>query len=137
MFGIRRRLRKVLGRGASAKTEPVEAPFEPAPEEPPSFEVESDTLKGWLTGDLVLVDIREPREVAHGYAKGAILIPMNQVPSRLAEIPKDKRVIVYCAAGARSFGVTGYLREQGYADSWSLIGGLGAYASAGGEVVRP
>jgi rhodanese-related sulfurtransferase len=106
-------------------------------EDGPSIEVEGEQLKGWLGEDLVLVDIREPRELESGHAQGAILIPMNQVPHRLAEIPKGKRVVVYCAAGGRSFGVTGYLRENGYPDAWSLAGGFSAYVGEGGKWLRP
>lgn len=93
----------------------------------------------WRTSDDIvhLLDIREPRELQSGYAAGALLIPMNQVPSRLAEIPRDGQLIVYCAAGARSFGVTSFLREQGFANAWSLEGGLGSWSSEGGAILRP
>lgn len=118
---------------AAAKPAPA-----PEPEEEGSFEIDSDRMREWIgRDDLVLLDIREPGEVRHGHADGAILIPMNQVPERLAEIPKDKKLVVYCAAGARSYGVTGWLREHGYADSWSLIGGFGALVSAGGTPLVP
>jgi len=79
------------------------------------------------------LDIREPGEVRNGVVMGCQWIPMNSVPDRLDELPKDKTLIVYCAAGARSYGVTHWLREQGFQDTWSLVGGLGAWLAEGGE----
>ena len=78
---------------------------------------------------LVFLDIREPGEIRHGHIAGATLIPMNEVPDRLAELPQDRVLIVYCAAGARSFGVAHYLREQGFPEAWSLVGGIGAWTT--------
>jgi rhodanese-related sulfurtransferase len=144
---VRRAARRLLGRTATGNAPPTPRPEperqgaapRPEPEaEEPQLEIEAPRLKEWLGDDrLVLLDIREPGEVQHGHAEGALLIPMNQVPHRMQEIPKGRRIVVYCAAGARSFGVTGYLREHGYPDSWSLIGGFGAFVGEGGRHLRP
>lgn len=103
------------------------------------LEIEGDELKRKVGSGLdpLFLDIREPYEVAGGHVAGALIIPMNQVPGRLAEIPRDRTLIVYCAAGVRSYGVTHWLREQGYADSWSLVGGIYAWIDQGGELVTP
>jgi rhodanese-related sulfurtransferase len=45
--------------------------------------------------------------------------------------------VVYCAAGMRSYGVTHWLREQGWTDAWSLSSGLHGAVEAGFEIVRP
>ena len=123
-------------RAAPEPTERETRPPEPQPE--PDLEVDGATAVKWAAEreDVVLLDIREAYEVARGHARDAILVPMNQVPHRLSEIPKG-RLVVYCAAGARSFGVTDWLRRNGYPESYSLQAGLGAYASAGGDLVRP
>jgi rhodanese-related sulfurtransferase len=108
---------------------------EPEPEEEPDIEIERDQMAAWLTDEspVHLVDIREGHEVQHGYAVDAQLIPMNDIPQRLDDLPdKDARVVIYCAVGGRSYGVTGYLRDQGWTDVWSLVGGFGAYLAAGG-----
>jgi len=82
----------------------------------------------------LLVDIREPHEVQGGHAQGAFLLPMNQVPQRMRELPRDQKLVVYCAAGARSYGVVGFLRENGFPDSWSLSSGFSRVGGpAGGE----
>ncbi|MSP54816.1 MAG: hypothetical protein EXR69_04305 [Myxococcales bacterium] len=71
----------------------------------------------------VLLDIREPAELAGGVAPNALLIPMDCVPHQLDALDRSRPITVYCAAGARSLGVAHWLREQGF-DAVSLAGGL-------------
>ncbi len=108
-------------------------------EEIPDIEVEASTLVEWVEQgrNPVFLDIREKHELYSGYVKGATLIRMNDVPQCLDEIPNDRLLIVYCAAGVRSFGVVHWLREQGYEDAWSLVGGLGAWLDTGAEYEQP
>ena len=124
---LARRLRKPDDRS------PPPAPVRTAPpeeeEELPELEVDGEGVAAWV-GDgrsVLFLDIREPHEINYGHIRGATLIPMNSIPQRLSEIPGEQTVVVYCAAGARSYGVAHYLREQGIGDSWSLIGGIGAW----------
>lgn len=105
---------------------------------PANLEIDGPRLAKWLAeGHVQLLDVREPNELYAGHAEGALLIPMNQVANRLVEIPRDVRLVVYCAAGARSNGVTELLRQHGFFNAWSLAGGFGAYVAAGGPNVRP
>lgn len=78
-----------------------------------------------LPGSLLL-DIREPGEFAGGVAPGAMLLPMNLVPHHLDELPTDRPITVYCAAGSRSLGVASWLRDRGF-DAVSLAPGIGAF----------
>lgn len=71
----------------------------------------------------MLIDIREPGELAGGVAPGALLIPMDCVPHQLDALDPSRPITVYCAAGARSLGVAHWLREQGF-DAMSLEGGI-------------
>ncbi len=73
----------------------------------------------------LLLDIREPGELAGGVAAGALCIPMDMVPHQLARLPRDRAITVYCAAGARSWGVAHWLREQGFSGAVSLSSGIG------------
>ena len=100
----------------------------PASRPPPAPEPEEPELECELPipGSLLL-DIREPGELASGVAEGAMLLPMDLVPHHLDELPRDRPITVYCAAGARSFGVAHWLREQGFAQAWSLSGGVGVF----------
>jgi len=101
----------------------------------PDFEIGASRLREWVDEGRTVhfLDIREAFEVGAGVVAGARWIPMNSVPDRLDEIPRDGTLIVYCAAGARSFGVTHWLRDRGFDDAWSLVGGLGAWFAEGGE----
>jgi rhodanese-related sulfurtransferase len=157
---IRRGLRKFvegLVRATTPPPPPQTAPvFEPAEEEakapapepaetsepeppPPDMECDGFEALAWFEEGRppLLVDIREPHEVQGGHALGAFLLPMNQVPQCLGELPRDQRLVVYCAAGARSYGVVGFLRENGFSDSWSLSSGYSGWVSAGGDHARP
>ena len=74
-----------------------------------------------------LLDVREQWEVAQGMIPGARHIPMNSIPKRFDEVPRDQTVVVYCAAGVRSDTVAAYLLQIGYANVLNLDGGIGAW----------
>jgi len=79
--------------------------------------------------DVVLIDVREPYEWSAGHIDRAIHIPMNQVPQRLAEIPKDREVVMICRSGARSGHVQQHLLQSaGYSRVKNLIGGMQGWA---------
>jgi phage shock protein E len=63
-----------------------------------------------------VVDVRSPEEFRDGAYPGALNIPLQDVGRRLAEIPKDKPVVLYCASGARSGMAARMLKQAGYAD---------------------
>lgn len=62
----------------------------------------------------LLVDIRTPQEYAEGTAEGAINIPLGELSTRLSEIPKDKKVVVFCRSGNRSTQAKTILDRNGY-----------------------
>lgn len=116
-----------------------ESVVEPEPEEMPDVELNDETLAQWLSDseETVLLDIREPMETRSGIVKGALVVPMNTVPQNLELLPeKNTRLLVYCAAGVRSFGVTHWLREQGWENAWSVTSGFSGVIAAGGELQR-
>jgi rhodanese-related sulfurtransferase len=79
---------------------------------------------------LVLLDVREPNELAICKVEGSLDIPMQQVPARLAELPKDGAIVVMCHHGGRSRMVTNFLRQQGYNGAVNLKGGIDSWAQA-------
>ena len=91
-----------------------------------NLEVESTDVHAWIKQgkEPLLVDIRQPYELQSGYIPSAILIPMNQLATQVDLFPKDRPIVLYCAAGARSFGMAHFMRERGFEDAWSLIGGV-------------
>jgi rhodanese-related sulfurtransferase len=53
-------------------------------------------------GSVMLVDVRDPKEVASGTIKGSVNIPMNELEKKIATLPTDKPVVFVCGTGARS-----------------------------------
>ena len=73
--------------------------------------------------------MREPHESSAGHSEGATHIPMRDVPQRLAEIPKDKEVVMICRSGGRSGHVQQHLLgAQGYTRVLNLHGGMQRWA---------
>lgn len=77
----------------------------------------------------LLLDVREPWEVATAALPGAVLIPMNEIPARAdTELDPDAPIVVMCHHGARSLSVTMWLRERGFDHVQSLAGGIDYYS---------
>jgi len=76
---------------------------------------------------LFLLDVRTPEEAALGMIEGAVNIPDYELRQRLSEVPKDKTVIVYCAAGQRAYFSERILRQTGYEEVYNLSGGYKTY----------
>ncbi len=83
-------------------------------------------------GDLIL-DVRELAEWAGGHVPGAVHIPYPQLRARLAELPRDRPVVAYCASGLRSSLAASLLAADGRAAS-NLRGGFAGWRRAGLEV---
>jgi hydroxyacylglutathione hydrolase len=86
--------------------------------------------------DLIVVDVREPAEWSEGHVPGARHIPMRQVVTRIEEIPRDRRVALTCAGGARSSLVGSALLARGFTDLLNVWGGTNGWAQAGLPVAR-
>jgi len=77
---------------------------------------------------IVLLDVREPFERHFAAIQPSLHIPMNDVPSRLAEIPRNREVVVYCHSGARSMMVASFLEGEGFESVANLTGGIDAWS---------
>ena len=77
--------------------------------------------------DVFILDVREPYEyqIAH---IGGTLIPQNDVPQRLAEIDRDREIVVQCRSGARSQRIAEFLKQSGYPRVANLAGGILAWS---------
>ncbi len=85
-------------------------------------------------GDPVtIIDIRERDEFAQGHLPGAVFIPRGFLELQIEQVAYDrsKPVILYCAGGVRSVLAARNLKEMGYDDAQSLIGGFNAWKNAG------
>jgi rhodanese-related sulfurtransferase len=88
------------------------------------------TLKARLDrGESVLIlDVREPFEIALAPFPGATHIPMGDVPSRLTELDPDRETVVVCHHGVRSAQVAMYLAQNGFERVLNLAGGIDAWS---------
>jgi len=77
--------------------------------------------------DVFLLDVREPYEYQIAQI-GGTLIPQNDVPNRLAEIPRDREIVVQCRSGARSQRIAELLKQSGYTQVVNLAGGILAWS---------
>lgn len=88
----------------------------------------------------VLLDCREDAEWAAGHIEGAVHIPMNEIPARLAdgsaELTRRRQIVVVCKVGSRSAHVADWLNRIGY-DAVNLDGGMLAWARSGGPMIAP
>ncbi|MBL8878870.1 MAG: hypothetical protein JNG88_07100 [Phycisphaerales bacterium] len=78
--------------------------------------------------DLVLLDCREPDEVAICRIDGARHVPMGEIPARLSELDRGAEVVVYCHHGVRSLHVVQFLLKQGFTRARSMSGGIDAWS---------
>jgi adenylyltransferase/sulfurtransferase len=102
----------------------------PAAVEPVSVnnatEITSVELKQRLDrGDaLKIVDVREPNEYQINRIPGSVLIPLGDVPKRVAELNPDDEIVMQCKSGARSAKAADFLRSVGYKKVLNLKGGI-------------
>jgi NADPH-dependent 2,4-dienoyl-CoA reductase/sulfur reductase-like enzyme/rhodanese-related sulfurtransferase len=78
--------------------------------------------------DAFLLDVREPDEFSRGHIPKAINLPLSQLRSRYAEIPKDRDIWVCCAVGQRAYFATRFLTQHGYR-AQNLSGGYTTYTA--------
>lgn len=81
--------------------------------------------------DSIFLDIRTKEEIDTialnlKYHQTVLHIPLNEIPQRLHEIPRDKRIGLFCSSGVRIAMVYIYLRTAGYENVVMIQGGLGA-----------
>jgi rhodanese-related sulfurtransferase/glyoxylase-like metal-dependent hydrolase (beta-lactamase superfamily II) len=78
----------------------------------------------------LLLDIRNPREWATRRIDGSVNIPLNHLQERIGEIPRERRIAVYCAGGYRSSIAAGILHQYGITHLVEMAGGLAAWEAS-------
>ena len=73
--------------------------------------------------DFLLLDVRTPGEYAADAIEGSRLLPVQELSSRVRELPRDKEIIVYCRVGNRSAFAAAHLARLGYT-VMNLEGGI-------------
>lgn len=85
--------------------------------------------------DFALVDVREDREWNLGHVPGAVHVARGTLEGRIeGAVPRERKVVLYCAGGNRSALAADTMREMGFRDVASLAGGIQAWVDAGGEI---
>jgi len=79
----------------------------------------------------MVLDVRAPREWEQRHISGARNIPLNHLPERLAELPRDRRVVVHCQGGYRSSLAASILERYGFQQTADLTGGIAAWEASG------
>jgi len=100
----------------TAKTERVSAPFA------------AELLAG--AAPPLAVDVRSPREREQKFIAGSLAIPLNHLEEKLAMLPKDRPLLVYCAGGYRSSMAASLLQRHGFDGVSEIAGGIAAWEAA-------
>lgn len=81
-------------------------------------------------GSGFLIDVRTPEEFANGHIAGSVNIAVEELGSRLAEVPEGQPIIVYCRSGNRSAAAARILVDAGYGPVYDL-GGIQSWVAEG------
>lgn len=99
------------------------------------YEINAKQLKKMIDDheDFILVDVREEPEWDICKIKGATLIPLSQMANGdigiLETVEKDRKIVLYCYSGARSAEALGILKNKGFKNLNSVVGGIYAWAT--------
>jgi hydroxyacylglutathione hydrolase len=86
--------------------------------------------------DLFLLDVREPEEWKAGHIKGSVNIYVGHLEERLAEVPRNKPVVVYCTVGHRAGVAASILLRAGFTEVYNTLGSVVAWHNAGYPLVK-
>ena len=87
--------------------------------------------------DTMLLDVRTPSEFAAGHIAGAVNLDVESAtfPEQVATLDPAKNYAVYCRSGSRSKAAMTAMGQAGFTHVFDLTGGIGAWQSAGGQIV--
>lgn len=89
-------------------------------------------LAAWLADETLakpfLLDVREPNEYTYCRIPESVLIPMQTIPARMAELDETASIVCICHHGRRSMQVAHYLEQNGFTQVINLAGGVHAWA---------
>lgn len=98
-------------------------------------EITVEQLSEVMSGEITLIDVREPDEYASGHAPGAVLVPLGALLSGVATIEAAGTVYMICRSGARSRHACEFLEQQGIT-AVNVAGGTMAWIARGFDVVE-
>ncbi len=96
-------------------------------------QLQADDLHSWLAdagrAKPMVLDVREPWEHEICSIPDSKLLPMQEIPARLQELPADTDIVVVCHHGMRSLQVAQFLKQSGVERVFNLSGGIAAWAA--------
>ena len=87
-------------------------------------------------GEVFILDVRTQEEYDAGHIKNSTLISVQVLDKRLNELPRDKKILVYCMSGIRSAQASGILVNNGFKEVYNMKGGITDWTNAGYDVVK-
>jgi phage shock protein E len=101
----------------------------------PKSAISPSELAAQISSDTapVVLDVRTPEEFASGHIPGAVNVPLNELPGRLAslDLSPSQEIVVHCERGGRAAKAETLLRESGYTDVRDLTGHMEAWRAGG------
>jgi len=97
----------------------------------------AELAKRQAAGDVFVIDVRGRAEWEAGHLPGVVNIPVGYLVTRLAEVPRDRPVVVQCQAGSRSAIAASVLQANGIANVLNLSKGYQGWAASGLAVEYP
>jgi len=90
-----------------------------------------DMLAGGSLSEIVLLDVRSPREYSENHIEGAVNIPAPDLRTRYTELDSGKSFVLMCSTGHRSSLGTSILSQHGFRNLYNVAGGMTGYSAAG------
>ena len=87
-------------------------------------------------GEVFILDVRTREEYDAGHIRGSALIPLQELDKRLNEIPKDKKILVYCRTGHRSTQASEILANNGFKEVYNMKSGITEWTNSGYEIEK-
>lgn len=75
---------------------------------------DAEMVKKMLSENALVLDVRTAGEFSGGHYPGALNIAVQELPQRIADLPKGRPIVVYCASGARSERARRMLEQAGF-----------------------
>jgi rhodanese-related sulfurtransferase len=95
-----------------------------------------EVAAGLADGSILLVDVREPNELAHGTIPGSLTMPLSRFEPAALPVADGRELVFSCAAGVRSRIAIELAREAGVEARAHLAPGFKGWVAAGGTVNR-
>jgi rhodanese-related sulfurtransferase len=93
--------------------------------------LDTEDAKDKLSGDVLLIDVRNRSEYTAGHIQGAENIPLDQLDQRLTKLPRDKDIVIYCQTGGRSIRAIRKLEIAGFNRLYHMHQGFRGWNNSG------